>query len=226
MYKFVHINKTGGSSLIQILRKIGITNIIHMKVPDIQKNDKIILFIRDPIERFISSYNYSNKILIHVTDYRTLLKNTFDIRDKDIKTEINNIKIPNLNNVLKSIINKPKLKSIFDEMFPHTVCGPCFYFPDYSILDPNIYYVGKTETFKESVTTFLKKIGKVQKEIEIEFPKLRSSNKIGIRLTDDNVDYLKTLLKDEFVFLKKLVENGHLDQEYLESMRSKTEYFC
>ncbi|USH00418.1 sulfotransferase family protein [Thermococcus argininiproducens] len=64
---FLHVSKTGGTAIKEALSNITTTpkykiwlHRHHIKLSDIPKGDKVFLFIRDPIDRFISGF-YSRK---------------------------------------------------------------------------------------------------------------------------------------------------------------------
>jgi hypothetical protein len=62
---YIHVGKTSGSSIKKML-KDKLTTVCHLDKPSIKKLDNvdlIIISIRDPIERFISSFNYAYHII-------------------------------------------------------------------------------------------------------------------------------------------------------------------
>ena len=60
MIHIIHIGKCGGGSLLEeLIEKKKIESIIcHCEKPIIKKNSKYIILIRDPINRFISAFNW------------------------------------------------------------------------------------------------------------------------------------------------------------------------
>jgi hypothetical protein len=58
-YKFIHIGKCGGS----YIRSIYDISSIHMNKPNINTNFKYIIFIRNPISRFVSAFYHSKQLI-------------------------------------------------------------------------------------------------------------------------------------------------------------------
>jgi hypothetical protein len=83
VYTFVHINKSAGRSINQALQSFcqqhGLPyEEIHGKVGKVTNNSKrkYILFLRDPIDRFISSYHYHRQRRGPLPDINTLIPQT------------------------------------------------------------------------------------------------------------------------------------------------------
>lgn len=73
---YLHVGKTAGSSIRHIF-KDKLTHICHLKKPSIDilnKADLIIISIKDPIDRFLSAFNYAHKIINY--DVSNLNKNS------------------------------------------------------------------------------------------------------------------------------------------------------
>ncbi|MGH8556122.1 MAG: sulfotransferase family 2 domain-containing protein [Methylococcales bacterium] len=62
--KFIHIGKCGGSYLRHFFKKnkIGLDS-IHLKKPVHKINNKYIIFVRNPLSRFVSAFNYLHSIV-------------------------------------------------------------------------------------------------------------------------------------------------------------------
>lgn len=91
--QFIHIGKCGGSFIKQILpKKIGK---IHMRKPKMSSpNYKYIIFIRNPLKRFISAFNHSKHLIEFDTsgyDFNRLLNDRnspyYKLREK-IKSKL------------------------------------------------------------------------------------------------------------------------------------------
>jgi hypothetical protein len=63
-FTLIHIGKCAGGSIIHELKNIGIQfQIVHCKKPRINNSDRLIILVRDPVERFVSAYNWRKHIL-------------------------------------------------------------------------------------------------------------------------------------------------------------------
>lgn len=62
---FIHIGKCGGTSLVNFFKQKGIEyKQSHLKRPDLfEPNQRYIIWIRDPLNRFISAFNHSKEIV-------------------------------------------------------------------------------------------------------------------------------------------------------------------
>ena len=63
--KVIHIGKCGGSTVISLLKKNNIEfENIHITKPVFNENDKYLIIIRNPIDRFVSAFNWRNKLVV------------------------------------------------------------------------------------------------------------------------------------------------------------------
>jgi len=60
---FIHVGKSGGSTIRDYMKGIHNTHMLKPKLEDLEQHDVIILNLRDPISRFISAFNYSYDII-------------------------------------------------------------------------------------------------------------------------------------------------------------------
>ena len=63
--KLIHIGKCGGTTVDSILAQNNIRHEnIHVKKPVFNSNDKYLIIIRNPIDRFISAFNWRYKLSV------------------------------------------------------------------------------------------------------------------------------------------------------------------
>jgi hypothetical protein len=63
--QLIHIGKCGGSTVASLLDKHNIrTRHVHIKKPVFNPRDKYLIVIRNPIDRFISAFNWRYKLVV------------------------------------------------------------------------------------------------------------------------------------------------------------------
>ena len=62
-YVFIHIGKSGGTSVKKTLKKILNIDFIHMQKVEYEPNTKYIIWLRDPLTRFVSAYNFAHNFI-------------------------------------------------------------------------------------------------------------------------------------------------------------------
>ena len=60
---FIHIGKTGGSTIEKHLEQLGQIKSYHVDSKNYQPEEKYIIWIRNPISRFVSAFNYQCNIV-------------------------------------------------------------------------------------------------------------------------------------------------------------------
>jgi hypothetical protein len=107
----IHIGKCGGTTLTHILKTNKIDHqIIHVKKPIFNDNYKYLIIIRNPIDRFISAFNWRYKLVV--------LDKTQENRFVGEKDTL--IKYKSANNLAEHIddfyINKPYIHHISEDI--------------------------------------------------------------------------------------------------------------
>jgi len=100
-YKFIHIGKCGGS----YIRSIYNISSIHMYKPNLNANFKYIIFIRNPISRFVSAFYHSKQLI----DFNLTKFNNIN------KTKLLNNKNTPFYHLPKKLYNKLKYNNPFYE---------------------------------------------------------------------------------------------------------------
>jgi hypothetical protein len=109
--KLIHIGKCGGSTVAKMLQKNNIKyKEIHISKPIFNKNDKYLIVIRNPIDRFISAFNWRYKLVV--------LDKTQEERFVGEKNTL--IKYSRVNNLSENIdsfdINKSYIHHIYEDI--------------------------------------------------------------------------------------------------------------
>ncbi len=142
-FTFVHLGKTGGSSVISALKNNGFNfEVVHIQKVIFDASKKYVLLIRDPIERFISAFNWRYYLLIDA-DRRKWNKNTKTASKNELELLLK-YKTPNL--LAENIQNFN-----FDKDYIHHINENYeFYFHDFlSKFNKNsIYGVMRTESLQ------------------------------------------------------------------------------
>jgi len=239
MYCFIHIGKCGGSSIRKSFKQHGIKHkSVHLGRPKFNKNHKYIFWIRNPIKRFVSAFNYSYLIINFNTDNKT--KYTLDncpapvhIRRKEknkiafhstplYSKLINFFKTPNAlaesltcnNKIIKT--NALKLMTFRVE---HIYKGIGWYLYNGDFVkkyNNNIFFVGTIEDINNDISMLNKKL-----ESNIIVPKIRVTKKYGSRPTDLSDKAVKNIIdfysNTDYKALKILKEKEWISKETLDS---------
>ena len=64
MYTYIHIGKTGGSYISEQCHNVKNFNVVHMSKPQYDSSWQYIIWIRDPVARFISAFNHSVNLIL------------------------------------------------------------------------------------------------------------------------------------------------------------------
>jgi len=101
MLSFVHIGKTGGSTIHEILKQKNIEFIEYHCHKNYKNNEKYIIWLRNPLSRFVSAFNYVS----HLANYNCNGKKLSDINNSNcLLVQHIHIKIKNNN----SFVFNPK----------------------------------------------------------------------------------------------------------------------
>jgi hypothetical protein len=236
MISFIHIGKCGGTSIKHLLKgKIKSFKEYHM-TKNYTTNEKYIIWIRNPLSRFVSAFNYQYEcISFNINEYKgkkLTLNNCispgyfkFKIRngytfDKNFDRLATFFKTPNnLAEALSS--NNPTIKrkaiKLMSSNFEHLKKGIGWYLNNGNFVKNNnsrILFVGKLETMKDDII-------KLEKLLNISL-----DNKTHIRKNTAGDTYLSELAiqnllewykETDYKAINELHINGWITKEILES---------
>lgn len=208
---FIHVNKCGGKSIDQALKKsLDDYQEIHGLVGSVSLNSSrnYILFVRDPIQRFISSYKYHQQCRGQVL--RTHVQKNGDINDF-------------IDQIKKSEVVRKKAFRI--NLHLHYSLGE--YVSEKAARDLQFYFVGTTENIKRD---FVKLVNKLRKDQQcFGLMKLDHFNRTNKRnrciISEENVRYLRELYANDYKIMKILTERGYLSQEYYDKITTQRFYY-
>jgi hypothetical protein len=175
MLRFVHIGKTGGSTIHEILKQKNIKfKEYHLK-KSYKPNEKYIIWLRNPLSRFVSAFNY----ISHLVNYDCNNKKPSDINNNNclfypfIRRKIINKspfvfnkrydnlvkKFKNANSLAEGLTSsnleiKIKALKLMNYEFENIHKGIGWYLNNgIFVNNPNrkIIFVGKQETMKEDI---------------------------------------------------------------------------
>jgi len=98
--QLIHIGKCGGSTVISMLKQNKIKyNKIHITKPIFNNHDKYLIVLRNPIERFISAFNWRYKLVVidKIQNKRFIGEKEVLQKYKSVNTLAENIREFNIN---------------------------------------------------------------------------------------------------------------------------------
>lgn len=237
-FVYIHIDKSGGHSIYTYLRNSRLfgeksplfLKYIHRFNPTCELKDtydkKILLFIRDPVSRFISCFNYIKHSLNH------------PVKKHYMKTHgiLYENKYPDLNDILL----KPrttKIKNIFDftKKLNHLNTSISDYLTDYSNdqedylnkINHNILFCGRfeylQEDFEKMILLIEKSTGNIRPDkAALQF--LHKSKKDGKFLTKKSIELIRNYYSNDYNYIQKLIDLGHLDKNYITEILNTEKY--
>lgn len=228
---FIHVGKTGGTTLHTLLRNQKNYKEYHL-VNNYKDNEKYILWVRNPIHRFVSAFNHSyygvhtdpsivpeftlNKCLLPQRLQQSIgrpymFSKEYDALMKEFKSA---------NNLAESLTStdptkREKAIQLMNRPEEHLHKGIHWYLHKNDFLNKNrdnILFVGRTEHMKEDICALSKTLNiKLNENLKIRENKfLDKSMKYLSPLAIQNIiDWYKDT---DYVILKQLVTDGWIDE--------------
>lgn len=217
-FTFIHVNKCGGRSINHALTELfrtlhvlrarpegAVYNESHglVNTPITPKTPgNLILFVRDPVSRFISSYHYgaSRK------------------RPFGGMTDVNKL-------IDTMRINKTAREQMFKDNL-HFGYSLSRYISPQNICKLDFYFVGTTENIKNDFKTLVEKIldGRdLRSPLLPHFNNTRRRRQ-GKLLTKENIAFLRELYSRDYQCLLSLHSKGLLSNEYIDKVFHNEKY--
>lgn len=193
----IHIGKCCGSSIRNELKKNNYKfKLKHVKQANkinFNKNKNYVILIRNPIERFISAYNWRYHLLINCKKQ----ENRFDGEKETL------IKSKNINNLIK--ILKEDINFLDNNYIHHIKENIESYLGKLlqKCSSKNILAVICTETLEEDLKNYF--------NIDLKTHKRNNKNNMT-ELNSEEYNFLKTYLKNEYKCIDKLYELNCIDK--------------
>ncbi len=192
-FVFVHLGKTGGSSIIDSLKKHGFHKfeVIHVQKVKYNPNKKYVLLLRDPIARFISAFNWRYFLLIDDKQKKSWDKNTKPASKNELQLLLK-YKTPNA--LAEDIVNFNYNK----DYIHHINEGYEFYFNDF-ILNfdkKSILGIMKTESLQEDFSCLFGISAKLSNE--------KQNSSYCKSLSELGRQNLIAFLKKDYIIFKQL----------------------
>ncbi len=142
-FVFVHLGKTGGTSVVNMLRKHQFNfDVIHVHKIKYDPLKKYVLLLRDPIERFISAFNWRYFLLVD-----DIQKKNWNTSTKpSSKNELELLKKYNTPNALAEDINNFNYEK---DYIHHINENLEFYFQNFPLPNKNIIGILNTKSLQE-----------------------------------------------------------------------------
>ena len=237
MFKFIHVDKCGGGSINQVLTALnekqkiqyrhihdaGINpttnNIVKIHDPSAEngyreEECKLIIFVRDPIDRFVSSF-------------RTLDKPKHSSKKEKCKELM---ETTDLNECIEKLIESETLLDDFMDLHIHFKDSITQYLvnPENAKSLP-FTFIGTTENIQEDFSKLMEIVGYPvgtvvdmgkNQTMTIELPHIHKSTREGKKLSQKSVDFLRNYFKTDYEIMEKL----SLSPEYLNKIKENNEY--
>ena len=197
---FIHIGKCGGDTVRKELKSYNIKfSSIHIKKCKYKPNKNYIIVIRNPINRFISAFNWRYYLVCDSKKQENRFKN-----EKNILSKYQNVN--NLCSDLKINQNIFNGKKSSDNYIHHLKEDIFFYLKNFIDKCPKEQILGVicTETIKNDMKNIF----------NIDILNHKNNNKKYSKvITDENYQILKNYLKNDYLIIDKLYEKEWISED-------------
>ena len=218
---YIHIGKTAGESIENYLKDMFHNNVINLVELHVYnsneiiksfleiKSEKLIYLVstRDPIERWVSSYNWDKYVYMYKEPHERLSKLHACVKNAD-----------HLVSFLSSSNNNEEILAKEIHNSGHTCMGQSWYLPFDVVhkLPKNKTYVIDFKNIKSDLDKFIEKLNlKIKNKDAIlqiskhdyKFEIKNSENIFSTKLSKNNLDFLKEYLEFDFKIHDILLNN-------------------
>ncbi len=237
--RFIHIGKCGGTSLLTAFKDQGIKlQNFHLTKPEFNPNHQYIIWIRNPLRRFVSAYNFSAALINFDTSGLDINKLTIDnclapsrIRHKMIhghcfESEYEELVLyfQTANNLAESLSHfdqsiRAKAFRLMSYPLEHISKGIGWYLTNGEFIknhNKNILFVGKVETINADMKR-LSIILNIPAEVKIN--KVRENDKLlSSYLSPLAVNNLLSFYREtDYKAIRELYACGWIDEKTFQS---------
>lgn len=221
--KFIHIGKCGGTNIIN---KFKLPQ-IHMRIPKDNEANKYIIWIRNPLDRFVSAFFYSKDIVNHMFDNiiyedrkKTILQRNYSISE-EYDYLLNKFKTANdLAEAIDSdnyALQESAIK-LMNHQEEHIYKGIGFYLRNGDFVKNNynkILFVGSVENMEDDILKLSKLINKNNNSNKFNRKNLNKHSKF---LSKRAIKNLLNFYKDtDYKALNALYEYKFINKSLLDS---------
>lgn len=195
----IHIGKCGGSSIRTELTKKNINFVcFHTQKVKYDKNASYIIIIRNPIQRFISAFNWRCKLVCIDKSQQNRFNNEYNLLNK----------YKNVDNLCRYLKNNPNIFNgeVFSGNYIHHLKEDIHFYLD-DIIDKcsksQIKCVILTETIREDL--------KHNFDIDISSHE-KNNDMFNKKISNENYLFLKNYLKKDYEIIDKMHKKGWIDE--------------
>ena len=221
---FLHVGKTGGSTLINLLKKNKLDyKYFHSTIQNLKYVDNInIITIRNPITRAISAFNMMISILEGEKDFKNPFNKNFKKFHLSYYKKYNKFhlfKKYDINTFFENLFDSSKdIKFLIDKI-EHFNISISHYLNENIINEKYnyIYHVNKQETYNQDIKSLIYKLNLKYRNIE-EYMVNENINKKNILLSDKSINNLIDFFKKDYYYIGLFYKHNLIEKKYFKEL--------